>query len=201
MRTVVVVVLYRGCVFIRSHVCQSVRTNGERERARRGQSRSLCPRLLFRGHATTRSGTREREKERKREREKERKREREKERKRSRVHLFIARIFSNDYLVVVLVARRDFARKREEEEEEEDEETIIITTTQSDRRGRWEERRRRRSPHRSRPRPKNCRLRKRCCFGGERERERNCVSRSDLLIQRTKKKSDLSSLSCLGFKI
>ena len=71
MRTVVVVVLYRGCVFIRSHVCQSVRTNGERERARRGQSRSLCPRLLFRGHATTRSGTREREKERKREREKE----------------------------------------------------------------------------------------------------------------------------------
>ena len=185
MRTVVVIVLYRGCVFIRSHVCQSVRTNGERERARRGQSRSLCPRLLFRGHATTRSGTREREK----------------ERKRSRVHIFIARIFSNDYLVVVLVARRDFARKREEEEEEEDEETIIITTTQSDRRGRWEERRRRRSPHRSRPRPKNCRLRKRCCFGGERERERNCVSRSDLLIQRTKKKSDLSSLSCLGFKI
>jgi|TARA_B100001250_G_scaffold380900_1_gene372732 hypothetical protein len=110
-------------------------------------------------------------------REKERKREREKERKRSRVHLFIARIFSNDYLVVVLVARRDFARKREEEEEEEDEETIIITTTQSDRRGRWEERRRRRSPHRSRPRPKNCRLRKRCCFGGEREREREIVCR------------------------
>ena len=106
MRTVVVVVLYRGCVFIRSHVCQSVRTNGERERARRGQSRSLCPRLLFRGHATTRSGTREREKERKRER-----------KKRSRVHQIIARIFSNDYLVVVLVAndrsRRDFAREEE----------------------------------------------------------------------------------------
>ena len=192
MRTVVVVVLYRGCVFIRSHVCQSVRTNGERERARRGQSRSLCPRLLFRGHATTRSGTREREKE--------RKREREKERKRSRVHLFIARIFSNDYLVVVLVARRDFARKREEEEEEEDEETIIITTTQSDRRGRWEERRRRRSPHRSRPRPKNCRLRKRCCFGGEREREREklCV---EIRPFDSKDKKEVGSLLSLVFRV
>ena len=101
MRTVVVVVLYR--LRFHSFTFAKVFARTEREkkkRARRGQSRSLCPRL-FRGHATTRSGTREREK----------------ERKRSRVC-----IISNDYLVVVLVAddrsqSRDFAQSQDDEVE------------------------------------------------------------------------------------
>ena len=80
------------------------RRERERKRARRGQSRSLCPRL-FRGHATTRSGTREREK----------------ERKRSRVC-----IISNDYLVVVLVAD-DRSQSRDVAQSQDDEAETITT--------------------------------------------------------------------------
>ena len=122
MRTIVV-----GVAFSFVHVCESVRTNGEREREKEhdgGQSRSLCQ-TRFRGQHARRALVREREREREREKE-------------------IARkcIISNDYLVVVLVAddrsqSRDFAQSQDDKEAE----TITIPR-----------RRRRRRPHRPPPR-------------------------------------------------
>ena len=146
MRTIVV-----GVAFSFVHVCESVRTNGERERkkerARRGSVSVSLPNAVPRAKLARRALVRERE------REKERKRDR------ASVHLI-----SNDYLVVVLVAD-DRSQSRDVAQSQDDKEAETITTIP------------RRRPHRPHPRCFGAGLLHNN-REGERQRE-ICVSRSN----------------------